>query len=500
MTKNKPLYTSDEWSFELIEKAWEVIDRIAKEKFGLDYYKSCIEMVSAEQMLDAYSSIGLPSMYNHWSFGKSFIQNERNYQKGRSGLAYELIINTNPAIAYLMENNTMTMQCLVMAHAICGHASFFKNNYLFKKWTDAEAIIDYLNYAKNYIQECEEVHGPEAVEYILDACHALQNHGVDQYKRPRKMRQELKDQKREQWLQYLQQLESQNWEHMSGKAAIKSALQRIGNTDRMLPEENILYYIEKNGSRLASWEREIIRIVRNIAQYFYPQSQTKIMNEGWATFVHHTLMTELHEQGYISEGNYLEFLSSHCGVCCQHDFDNQYYNGINPYAIGFAIFKDLERIIENPTEEDQEWFPDIEGRVKYKWEILKEIVENYRDESFILQFLSPKVIRDFKLFVLLDEESDSWYTVSNTHGDEDVRSVRKALAYQVSRENFIPKIEITHVNPDNHFMTLIHTVADGRLLDHETAKKTISCVHRLWQFDLELLYKDENGDLVNKVR
>ena len=496
---SKLLYETNEWSFDLIHKAWDAIDKIAKEKYGLDYYKSCIEVVSSEQMLDAYSSIGLPSMYNHWSFGKSFIQNEEAYQKGKQGLAYELIINTNPAIAYLMENNTMTMQCLVMAHAICGHASFFKNNYLFKKWTDADSIIDYLNYAKKYISECENKYGPAPVERVLDACHALQNHGVDQYKRPRRMKKELELQRKEQWKEYLRHLQSQLWKNEETEWQAKRSLRDLKKF-RNLPEENILYFIEKNAPKLDSWKRELIRIVRNIAQYFYPQSQTKIMNEGWATWVHHTLMTELYNQGYISEGNYLEFLDSHCGVCCQHDFNSPAFGGINPYAIGYAMFKDLERIIDTPTEEDKEWFPDIAGKTEQKNEILQDIVANYRDESFMLQFLSPKVIRDFKLFVLADKEESPFYTVDKTHRIDDVKKVRKALAYQVSRDNFVPKIDIAHVNKDNHTMTLINTVSNGRILDFDTAKKTKAYVEYLWQYDVELLYKDVNGELVNKVR
>src|SRR5690554_7839347 len=98
--------------------------------------------------------------------------------------AYEIVINSNPCIAYLMEENTLPMQALVIAHASYGHNSFFKGNYLFRTWTDASAIIDYLVFARNYVAECEERHGVDAVEEILDSCHALMNYGVDRYKRP----------------------------------------------------------------------------------------------------------------------------------------------------------------------------------------------------------------------------------------------------------------------------------------------------------------------------
>ena len=136
-------------------------------------------------MLDAYASIGLPIGYHHWSFGKH--SSPRAGVPARpQGLAYEIVINSNPCIAYLMEENTMTMQALVIAHACYGHNSFFKGNYLFRTWTDADAIIDYLVFAKQYVIECEERHGVAAVEEVLDACHALMNFGVDRYKRPPK--------------------------------------------------------------------------------------------------------------------------------------------------------------------------------------------------------------------------------------------------------------------------------------------------------------------------
>jgi spore cortex formation protein SpoVR/YcgB (stage V sporulation) len=147
-------------------------DSPVAEFYRLDTYPNQIEVITAEQMMDAYSSVGMPIGYHHWSFGKRFIHTERNYKRGQMGLAYEIVINSDPCIAYLMEENTMPMQALVMAHACYGHNSFFKNNYLFKTWTDASSIIDYLLFAKNYITECEEKHGIDAVEKLLDSCHA----------------------------------------------------------------------------------------------------------------------------------------------------------------------------------------------------------------------------------------------------------------------------------------------------------------------------------------
>lgn len=181
--RREPISTGSEWTFELIQQYDDEIARCAEE-FGLDTYPNQIEVISAEQMMDAYSSVGMPVGYHHWSFGKQFLNTSKGYQRGQMGLAYEIVINSNPCIAYLMEENTLPMQALVIAHACYGHNSFFKGNYLFRTWTDASAIIDYLVFARNYVAECEERHGVEAVEEILDSCHALMNYGVDRYKRP----------------------------------------------------------------------------------------------------------------------------------------------------------------------------------------------------------------------------------------------------------------------------------------------------------------------------
>ena len=158
---------------------------IALGELGLDIYPNQIEVITAEQMLDAYSSIGMPLMYRHWSFGKRFARDEAYYKRGMRSLAYELVINSDPCISYLMEENSMTMQALVIAHAAYGHNHFFKNNYQFQLWTQPDHIIDYLGFAKSYVAECEERYGQDAVESVLDAAHALMNQGVSRDLRPR---------------------------------------------------------------------------------------------------------------------------------------------------------------------------------------------------------------------------------------------------------------------------------------------------------------------------
>src|SRR5262249_3806988 len=153
-------------------------EEVALGEIGLDVYPNQVEVITSEQMLDAYASVGLPLMYRHWSFGKRFAREELLYRRGLQGLAYEIVINSSPCISYIMEENSITTQALVIAHAVFGHNHFFKNNYLFKQWTDAYGILDYLTFARDYVARCEESHGTQAVERVLDAAHALMSHGV----------------------------------------------------------------------------------------------------------------------------------------------------------------------------------------------------------------------------------------------------------------------------------------------------------------------------------
>ena len=178
------LFEGADWDFTKLQRIHDACEEIARSELGLDTYPNQIEVITAEQMLDAYSSAGMPLFYKHWSFGKHFAHHEAFYRKGIMGLAYEIVINSSPCISYLMEENTATMQTLVIAHAAFGHNHFFKNNYLFKQLTDAEGILDF---AKSYVAQCEERHGRLQVEQTLDAAHALMSHGIDRYPGKKKL-------------------------------------------------------------------------------------------------------------------------------------------------------------------------------------------------------------------------------------------------------------------------------------------------------------------------
>ena len=487
-TKHDPLPCPSDWSFELIERYNEEIAKVAA-SYKLDIYPIQLEIISAEQMMDAYASSGMPVNYRHWSFGKHFLATEKSYRRGQMGLAYEIVINSNPCIAYLMEENTMTMQALVIAHAAYGHNSFFKGNYLFKLWTDAHAIIDYLVYAKNYIAECEERFGMDRVEELLDSCHALQNYGVDRYKRPQKLSLQKESAARREREAYLQSQVNELWRTLPNRQTPEPE----ETDDRYPPEpqENLLYFAEKNAPLLEPWEREVIRIVRKIGQYFYPQRQTQVMNEGWATFWHYTLLNTLYNQGKLEDGFMMEFLHSHSNVVYQPPVTKPYYSGINPYALGFSMMSDIRRICENPTEEDRRWFPELAGS---PWlPALHYAMRNFKDESFVAQYLSPHLIREMRLFSVLDDDMRDALEVSAIHDDSGYQYVRQALSRQYDMHHREPNIQVWSVNTrGDRSLTLRHFMSDNRHLSGDS-DEVLKHMARLWQFDVYLESVDENG-------
>ena len=487
------LWDDSEWTFDRLKRAFDAIEEIALKDLELDVYANQIEIISSEQMLDAYSSHGMPLMYKHWSFGKHFARDQINYQKGRQGLAYEIVINSDPCIAYLMEENTMTMQALVMAHACFGHNHFFKNNYLFRQWTDASAILSYLDFSKKYIARCEDEYGADEVEQTLDAAHALMDQGVFRYNRPPKLSDTELAEKIHARLEHERETFNDLWRTLpQTEESEEDAEERQREVNNIkLPEENLLYFIEKASPTLKPWQRELVRIVRNIAQYFYPQKQTKVMNEGCATFTHHYIMSALYDNGRISEGAILEFLDSHASVVFQPEFDDRRYGGINPYALGFAMMRDIKRISEEPTQEDRDWFPLIAGKNEWR-DVLKDAWANFRDESFILQYLSPEVMRDFRLFALADDGSKPHYEVAAIHNERGFRDVRERLAAMYDLGAHEPNLQVTGADlAGDRKLTIKHRVTGGRVIDPAAKDAVLPHLKFLWGH--EVVIEADNG-------
>ncbi len=319
---------------------------------------------------------------------------------------------------------------------------------------------------------------------MLDSAHALMDQGVFRYRRPPKPNRERVAEKRRLRMEYEEEAYSELWRTLPAGVEPPAAPPTAEpdedfGTDMKLPEENLLYFLEKHSPTLKAWQREALRIVRNLAQYFYPQKQTKVMNEGCATFVHYTIMNLLHERGQITDSSLLEFLHSHTSVIFQPEFDDRRYYGFNPYALGYGMMTDIRRICEAPTAEDRDWFPAFAGNGDWMG-TLKDGWANYRDESFIEQFLSPKLMRDFRLFALYDKAADPTVKISSIHNEKGYRAVRAALArqYDVGTD---PNIQVIGANlKGDRTLFLEHQMHRGIPLHEGTRELVLAHVERLW--------------------
>jgi len=257
------------------------------------------------------------------------------------------------------------------------------------------------------------------------------------------------------------------------------------------PQENILYFIEKHAPLLESWQREIVRIVRKISQYFYPQKQTQVMNEGWATFWHYTILNHMYDEGLVTERFILEFLHSHTSVVAQPAYNSPYFSGINPYALGFAMFRDIRRICEEPTDEDKEWFPELAGT---DWlEAVHFAMKNFKDESFISQYLSPKLMRDFKLFAITDDDRKNYIEVTAIHNDLGYREIREKLAGQYNLSSLEPNIQVFNVDVRGDRSLTLQYVPHDRIPLDDSYDEVLKHMYRLWGFDVILEEVKESG-------
>lgn len=396
---------------------------------GLDCYDQHFEIVSYEDMLCYEAYIGMPAHYPHWSYGKSYERQKSFYRYNLTGLPYEMVINSDPCIAYLMRDNTLLLQILTIAH-VYGHNDFFKNNRLFKRDTQADLTVEMF---KNYANRVREYNndpsiGAEKVERILDAAHALR---------------------------------FQVNRNGTGKQPDKKQLAKEVN--EAVPErlqDDLLAFIAERG-RLAEWEKDIINIVRNESIYFIPQMETKIMNEGWASYWHYQLLNRLG----LPQGLHLEFLQRHNLVIRPH------HGRVNPYFVGFKIFEYLAKQ-QNGEEK------------------IFAVRANERDQSFLRQYLNQELCEELHLFnyaisgenIVVDEVAD----------DQGWRKIRDEFANSVGLGS-IPVIRPLSVEKGT---LILQHCYDGRELELNYAKETLKYVTELWGAKVELKTNIDNKEKV----
>lgn len=433
-----------DWNFSDLEHWDERICNIAR-SYGLDWFDISYETIDYHEMIGAMSYHGLPSHYAHWSYGKSFERTHGMYNMGLEGLPYELIINSDPSIAYLMLENPLYLQILIMAHCV-GHSDFFKNNRTFKDTDPARAPIRFRS-ARNRIQSYIEDPsiGIEKVEKIIDACHSIQ-HQIDRRGRTRLSDKELKK-------EYERKIKSD-----------KNGKLKNFDIDRipLEPEYDILRFVQEHSRELSDWERDIVDIIHEESQYFMPQIRTKVMNEGWASFWHYRILHDLE----LPDEYHIPFLKTHNQVL------RPWGLRINPYHLGFEIFKD----IESSKGLDECFFA-------------REIDS---DESFIRRYLTESKARELNLFTYSSKgkKNPDW-TIDEVIDDESSwKEVRSSLIQQVGG-NSIPVIYVDDIDKGTLILRHEH---DGRDLEIDYADQCVKSIVELWKGPVKLFTELEGED------
>jgi len=419
------------------------IEEIVKEE-GLDCYPQEFEICSYEDMICYESYVGMPSHYPHWSYGKAYERKKTLYNHNVEGLPYEMVINSNPCIGYLMGDNTLLLQILTMAH-VYGHNDFFKNNRLFVEGTRAEYTIEmFKNHAdriRSYIQDPSI--GYERIERVLNAAHALrfQTSRVIGYKKL--SYEERKKRILENYYSQIKTISS-----LDEKKDIPFPdLEKIP----LEPTEDMIEFMVEYG-KLEDWEKDILKIVKEETDYFIPQIETKIMNEGWASYWHYKILNQLE----LPQTLHMEFLNRHNQVI------RPFLGNINPYYMGFKIFKEIEE--------------------KYGKDKLFEVRKMERDHSFIRRYLTKELCSDMNLFEYAKKNKD--YEIEEVADEEGWKEIRNTLANNTGVGS-IPLIKVMEVSPKDHSLILVHEY-DGRELELTYAYETLKHAVTLWGGKVEL--------------
>lgn len=481
------LFDNAEWNEESLKDIWKVIKEIAVNEFKLDFYEPYFEVVTFEEMLQIYTT-GFPVMYNHWEFGRNYEELYKKYRNHQTSIAYEVIFNTSPALCYLLETNSSVMQALVMAHAAVGHSAFFKMNSFIRENTNAKTILPFLKNMRNFVEECESKYGAERVETILDTCKAFWAYSIDRAEKPLYTNKQ-KERKR------LNKLEAEQKDFDILVEDLKVSEDVPLKPKSREEHENILKFVAKYSPALKIWERELINMFCKVEQYFYPQRLTKTMNEGFASFWHYQLMNRLSELGYLKAGDFLEFIHSHTGVLCQHGMEHKHYNGINPYKMGFELFSEIKRICLDPTEEDKLHFPQLIGK---NWvDEVNYAAINFRDSSFIQQYLSPKLVKEFGIVKFNSNSDNNYVEVKATADDEDFSEIRMGLANHYDYYSQIPYMTVEGASLKGNRTLFLNIIEKkDREVDDKSIYQSLTLLKKVWPYLINVKYTSFDGEQV----
>ncbi|SFA80810.1 MULTISPECIES: SpoVR family protein [unclassified Bacillus (in: firmicutes)] len=433
-----------------LEKAIGEITEIAK-GFGLDFYQMRYEICPAE-IIYTFGAYGMPTRFSHWSFGKQFFKMKLHYDLGLSKI-YELVINSNPCYAFLLDSNSLIQNKLIVAHVLA-HCDFFKNNVRFQN-TKRE-MVESMAATADRIQQYEIRYGKKEVETFLDAVLAIEEHIDPSLMRPKlawTMEDEVESSEDRAPVTPYDDL----WgmDKKEEKKTDKSTKKKFPPR----PEKDLLLFIETYSKELADWQRDILTMMRDEMLYFWPQLETKIMNEGWASFWHQRILREMD----LTSGEAIEFAKLNAGVV------QPSRTGINPYYLGIKIFEDIEERFNNPTEEmKRRGVKPGSGREK-----MFEVREIESDISFLRNYLTKDLVMREDMY-LFQKQGKEYKVV-----DKQWEHVRDQLVSMRVNGGF-PYITVNDGDYMKNGELYLKHWFEGIELDLKYLEKVLPYVHQLW--------------------
>ncbi|KMJ58019.1 stage V sporulation protein R [Bacillus sp. LL01] len=365
-------------------QAIDEITEIAK-GFGLDFYPMRYEICPAD-IIYTFGAYGMPTRFSHWSFGKQFHKMKLHYDLGLSKI-YELVINSNPCYAFLLDTNSIIQNKLIVAHVLA-HCDFFKNNCRFQN-TNRD-MVESMAATAERIKQYEHDHGKKEVEDFLNAVLAIQEH-IDPSLVRSKLAWSIEDMEEEDEAPKKTSQYDDLWnldERNKPRAVPKKRKKKFPPQ----PEKDILLFIEHYSSELEEWQRDILTMMREEMLYFWPQMETKIMNEGWASYWHQRILREMD----LTSDEALEYAKLNAGVVQPSK------TSINPYYLGIKIFEDIEERYDNPTEEMiRDGVKPGSGR-----ERMFEVREVESDISFLRNYLNKDLVMREDMYLFQKQGKD----------------------------------------------------------------------------------------------
>jgi len=474
-----------------LEAIRQQVEIYAKE-YGLDYFPVIFEVLDWNQinMVAAYG--GFPNRYPHWRFGMEYKQLSKSYAYGLSKI-YEMVINNDPSYAYLLHSNAEVDQKLVMAH-VYGHSDFFKNNIYFGH-TNRKMMDEMANH-KTRVKKMIDKFGMEAVEDFIDVALSLENL-IDTHapgiRRHREEREDYSVNGAE--LPVVQRLKSKDYmdKFINPKDFLDQQQKRLEDERQQKknfpenPERDVLLFLIDNAP-MERWQRDILEMIREEAYYFVPQMQTKIMNEGWASYWHSTIMT----QRALKASEFIDYADHHSGTLASHP------GRLNPYKIGIELFRDIEdRWNKGKFGKDYDDCDDMVEQKRWNKNLglgrkkIFEVRKVHSDLTFIDTYLTEEFCREHKLFTFGYNNAKQNYEIAS----REFRAIKAKLLDSLTNRGQ-PFISVTNANYQNRGeLYLIHQ-HQGVDLRPDYAQETLKNLHLVWKRPVAIETKVDGGDKI----